>query len=505
MKIWQLSYPHNLQHVTSPDLKRPENKIKVKVTKALLSESDVAVYSGLQKVNTPFIPGRFAIGQVTEADQDSFIRKGERVYLAGTTEDECAPDGLRIAGETADGFYRDFVLAGIDDVYPLPASVSDEAAFLIDAIALAEHVVDEMQIDVGQHILVVGGGLYGNILCQILIYHRAVPILADNNPERLARAKRSGIYYTFPNDDTLKSRVLEVTGGKLADGREWIGSSSGWIYATLAKHAADPKNIQVAGWLITHVHSDHAGGLYDMALGYHGTKNGTKHTVMPKEIKQYIKIDKIIYNQPATTKFGRNGWMETIIKAFNVKNVVKAHPGQVFYCADLKLTIYGSQDVMLEKSGSSGDLNDFSVVSRAEINGKSALFLGDSDTIPNPRLAAIYKETLKSDLLQLAHHGYGDTGDADVNSYCDPSMVLWVVSNRDLRSNYKINTNSSISSLKNAKNYNPGTGNLIFRKDWSTYSESASTIINMIPKCDGTHCGNKNCSKKTSTWNSYNS
>jgi threonine dehydrogenase-like Zn-dependent dehydrogenase len=222
MKIWQLSYPHNLQHVTAPDLKRPENKIKVKVTKALLSESDVAVYSGLQKVNTPFIPGRFAIGQVTEADQDSFIRKGERVYLAGTTEDECAPDGLRIAGETADGFYRDFVLAGIDDVYPLPASVSDEAAFLIDAIALAEHVVDEMQIDVGQHILVVGGGLYGNILCQILIYHRAVPILADNNPERLARAKRSGIYYTFPNDDTLKSRVLEVTGGKLADGAVYL-------------------------------------------------------------------------------------------------------------------------------------------------------------------------------------------------------------------------------------------------------------------------------------------
>ena len=222
MKIWQLSYPHNLQHVTAPDLKRTEDKVKIKVTKALLSESDVAVYSGAVKVPTSFIPGRFAIGQVTEAGEDSFIRKGERVYLAGTTEDECAPDGLRVAGETADGFYRDFVLAGVDDVYPLPHSVSDEAAFLIDAIALAEHVVDEMHIDVGQHILVMGGGLYGNILCQILIYHRAVPILADNNPERLARAKRSGIYYTFPNDDTLKSKVLEVTGGKLADGGVYL-------------------------------------------------------------------------------------------------------------------------------------------------------------------------------------------------------------------------------------------------------------------------------------------
>ena len=293
-------------------------------------------------------------------------------------------------------------------------------------------------------------------------------------------------------------------GGKLADGREWIGSSSGWIYATLAKHAADPKNIEVAGWLITHVHSDHAGGLYDMALGYYGATNAGKHTVMPKEITKYIKIDTIIYNQPATGKFGRTGWMNTIIKAFNVKNVVKAHPGQVFYYADLKLTLYGSQDVMLEKSGDSGDLNDFSLVARTEFNGKSALFLGDSDTIPNPRLAAIYKETLKSDILQLAHHGYGDTGDADVNSYCNPSMVLWVVANRDLRSNYKINYNSSIASLSGVKNYKPGTGNLIFKSDWSTYTESASTIINMIPTCDGTYCGNKNCSKKSSTWNSYN-
>ena len=222
MKVWQLAYPHSIQHVTAPDLAFSSDKVKVKVTKALVTESDVAVYSGTIPVTAPFIPGRFAIGQITEAGADSFVKKGERVYLAGVTEDECAPDGLRVAGETTSGFYRDFVLAGVDDVYPLPASVTDEAAFLIDAIALAEHVVDEMHIDVGQHVLVLGGGLYGNILCQILIYHRAVPILADNNAERLARAKKSGIYYTFPNDETLKNNILAVTGGKLADAAVYL-------------------------------------------------------------------------------------------------------------------------------------------------------------------------------------------------------------------------------------------------------------------------------------------
>ena len=129
MKVWQLAYPHNLQHVAAPDLKLTENTVKVKVTKALLTETDVAVYTGALKVKAPFIPGRFAIGQVTEAFENSFIKKGEKVYLSSVTEDEESPDGLRIAGETADGFYRDFVLAGVDDVYPLPPTVSSLTVF----------------------------------------------------------------------------------------------------------------------------------------------------------------------------------------------------------------------------------------------------------------------------------------------------------------------------------------------------------------------------------------
>ena len=309
-------------------------------------------------------------------------------------------------------------------------------------------------------------------------------------------------------------------GGYLADGRNTKnGSSSGWIYATLAKHADDPKNIQVAAWMITHVHSDHAGGLYDMALGYYG-QDGKKHTVMPKEMKQYIKIDKIIYNAPDNfPDCNREGWMKTIIQAFNVKNVVKAHPGQVFYIADLTLTIYGSQDLIVENAGKSSDLNDFSIVSRAIFNNKSMLILGDSDTIPNPVLASIYKENLKSDILQLAHHGYGDTGDADVNSYCNPEISIWAVSKADQRSNYNTNVNKTIlsqttsnfgsittnssgnsySTLKSGKNYRPGEGNLVFDKDWNTSVMSRSEMLAAIPKCDGTHCGNSSCSKKTSS------
>ena len=112
MKVWQLAYPHNLQHVHAPDLKRGEGEVKVKITKALISESDVAVYDGSLKVKAPFIPGRYAIGQVTEADENSFVKKGERVYLANITDDECAPDGKRIAGD--EGWGYDNALESVD-------------------------------------------------------------------------------------------------------------------------------------------------------------------------------------------------------------------------------------------------------------------------------------------------------------------------------------------------------------------------------------------------------
>ena len=222
MKIWQLMSQKNLQRSTAPDLKIDANTAKVKITKALLSEADVAAYTGALKPNYPLIPGRFAIGMVTEAGENSFMKKGDRVYLAHTTENELSPDGLQIAGQTVDGFYRDFAIVDENNAYVLPTSVTDEAAFLIEAVALAERIVEELEIGVGQHILVLGGGLYGNILCQILIYHRAVPILIDNNAERLARAKKCGIYYTLPFDETLKSSIEQVTGGKNADGAIYL-------------------------------------------------------------------------------------------------------------------------------------------------------------------------------------------------------------------------------------------------------------------------------------------
>ena len=287
---------------------------------------------------------------------------------------------------------------------------------------------------------------------------------------------------------------------KLADGRFFIvdsgvggrdndGSSSGWIYASLKKHADDPENIVIATWLITHVHSDHAGGLLDIARGWYETSDGV-HKVMPVDAADKIKIERIIYNQPADMqKYGRGSWMKEIIEAFDVKSVVKAHPGQQFFIADLTLTVYGSQDLLIENNDTITSHNEHSVVTKIDFNERTLLALADAETKLNSLLAEIYAENLKSDVIQTAHHGYGNTGAKAVNELCNPDIVLWPVATYEMvDANVKTHPINEIFLTK--ENYAPHGGNLDFDANWSA-SEPYS-VLDLIPVCS---CG---CGEKSS-------
>lgn len=291
---------------------------------------------------------------------------------------------------------------------------------------------------------------------------------------------------------------------KLSDGRFFVidsgiggrkdndGSSSGWIWASLAKHADDPNNIRVAAWLITHTHSDHAGGLVDMARGWYENSEG-RHSVMPKNCTEIITIERLIYNQPANmSKFGRAGWIGEIIEAFDIKEVVKAHPGQELWFADLKLTVYTTQDLLVEMDSSIDDLNEYSVVTMIEFNGKRILSLGDADPKNNAMSAKLYQNELKADVIQVAHHGYGDTGAKEVNELCNPDIVLWPVAKDEM-----VNANCKQKEINkiflSKENYAPHGGNITFDSNWNCTLIPNAELLEMIPTCD---CG---CGKKSST------
>ena len=275
-------------------------------------------------------------------------------------------------------------------------------------------------------------------------------------------------------------------------GRDNDGSSSGWVYQSLAKHASDPKNIQVAAWIITHIHSDHAGGLVDMARGTYNTtlkkdnEQVRTHNVMPHNMKDMIKIDTLIFNQPKKNVDGRDGWMNEIINAFKVKNVIKAHPGQVFYYANCKFTMYGSLDLVAEKTISNH--NDESLSMMFEFNGKKLLVLGDAYPQNTKALATIYKENLKADIVQTSHHGYDNTDAAQVYSYVQATMVLWPVAGyeKDQCDLVNANVNKIFKSIPSNMQFTPRGQNIDFNDKWQVSAKYS--LMNKIPYCDCSNC-----------------
>ena len=194
-------------------------------------------------------------------------------------------------------------------------------------------------------------------------------------------------------------------------------SSANWFTKTIKKLARDPENIRIAAWFITHPHRDHYGALVELAES--------------AECLEDIKIEKVIYNNPAEQYLSESGttlsaaWMETAIEKWNPDEIVKAHPGQVIYVRDAVLTVYSSPDVVLPCDEKMTDANNFNTVAMIDYQGKRGLYMGDSSWILNPIIARIYNKDFKADILQLAHHGYGDTDAGKVYTYVDPSIVLW--------------------------------------------------------------------------------
>ena len=234
MNTWELVEAKKLVLSEAPLPAPQAGKLRVRVTKVLLANQDAAIFNGDVRVKFPLIPGRYAVGFIAD-DADPAWPRGTRVVLhgfrpipqEGTVKRDFSADDYDACGKTVDGFLTDFVNVSPDDMTALPASVSDERGLLLHYVATAKEITDHLGAKKGQHIVVVGADIIGILVCQLLIYQQAAPILVDADKGRLAFARNCGIYYTVPAYINLLTAVASVTGGRLASGAVYIASASG--------------------------------------------------------------------------------------------------------------------------------------------------------------------------------------------------------------------------------------------------------------------------------------
>ena len=111
--------------------------------------------------------------------------------------------------------------------------------------------------------------------------------------------------------------------------------------------------------------------------------------------------------------------------------------------------------------------NNAGIVYKLYVNGRSILFLGDMGYEGGNRLLAdVGAEALKSDIVQMAHHGQNGVGQA-VYQAIDPSICLWPTPDwlwNNSGNRYKIaETKGWISRLNVQKHYCMKDGDQIIR------------------------------------------
>lgn len=292
-----------------------DDQVKVKVTHAWVSDFDANVICGNVNARYPVTPGRAAIGIVTEAGANCYgIEPNERVFLEAARncgrcyacksgeEKECAD--VKIAGRDFDGFIRDFAVCRYSDVTVLPDSVDDMHALCIEAVGLAEKIYDRLSLSAGQRIAIVGGSFLGNIMAQVLQYHKIIPIVIDNNAQNLEKARRAGVYYTFANDDELQNNIADATCGELCDGA--IFNTGSRLSPSVATRViANRRNVILGGFSGTNFKIE-AQDIVSKNLSLCGISDGYGYTGTAINMLIHGAINLDVFDKEVLTEFDLN-------------------------------------------------------------------------------------------------------------------------------------------------------------------------------------------------------
>lgn len=261
MTTWRMVAAKELKEVEQLEEELSENEARVKVFNVLLDNIDLEIFNGKIQSAYPFIPGRYAVGKVMQTGNDSLsYLKGKRVFLSpiipvehfnGDSTPLQGLDKVSFAGQNSDGFACASVSLPVSVLYELPDNITTETATFTYLVALAVTAIDKLGDTRGKYIAVIGGNTLGIILCKLLTYYQAMPILVDSRTSRLEFAKKCGITYAFLNDDNLDSAINDITGAAFADGTIYLATGSSLVNTAAFRVTAPGKNVVFCGYAPT--------------------------------------------------------------------------------------------------------------------------------------------------------------------------------------------------------------------------------------------------------------
>ncbi len=165
-------------------------------------------------------------------------------------------------------------------------------------------------------------------------------------------------------------------------------------------------------WFITHPHKDHVGAFIDIVentdieiknIYYSANTQEWYNTNEPKRANEAEEFYKTLQNER----------IKSVIKTPQIGDVIKIGKNinvEILQTASPEIT----QNAM----------NNSSMVFKIHVNDKSILILGDVGTEASEKLINKYGKNLKSDIVQMSHHGQSGANE-ELYKLVNPEICLW--------------------------------------------------------------------------------
>ena len=208
-------------------------------------------------------------------------------------------------------------------------------------------------------------------------------------------------------------------------------------------------------WLVTHIHTDHRALFQKFIPSY----------------KNKIELELVAWNMPdfkeIANKYSPN-WNEKNPAAnyatpvATITNIVKNnfpkapiytfHTGEKLYLPGCEIEFLAChEDYYLNKFRW---INDTSITCRLTMQGKTMMIFGDTtNRVSNAIITPAYGNYIKSDILQVAHHGNGE-GTLATYKAVAADICLWSATNSDYNTYIKQNDQNKWLYSSTTKHYN---------------------------------------------------
>ena len=228
-----------------PKIESPRD-ILVRVKAAAICGSDVHGFDGSTgRRRPPIIMGHEAAGEVVAVGKDvKKFKAGDRITFDSTIYcGECffclkgqfnLCDNRMVIGVSCEeyrrhGAYAEYLVVPECICCHIPECLSWEEAAVTEPAAVAAHAFRITPVSLNENMIVVGSGLIGLLLIDILKASVSGKIIAlDTEPSRREAAVLRGVDAALdPQDKDLNKEILELTGGRGADRTfEVVGASA---------------------------------------------------------------------------------------------------------------------------------------------------------------------------------------------------------------------------------------------------------------------------------------